>query len=57
MREDAGFIPKVSGRRIAIDAEVPSPGITPTKVPTHAPKRAHKRLAGVVATEKPSIIP
>jgi hypothetical protein len=57
MREDAGLIPKVIGRRMAIVAETPSPGMIPTKVPIHAPSKAHKRLAGVVATEKPNIIP
>lgn len=54
---DVGAIPKLRGRRIAIVAGVPRPGNIPTKVPTSAPKKANKRLAGMVATEKPSIIP
>src|ERR1700694_6249003 len=48
-----GGNPKVIGSSMATVAMVPSPGNTPTSVPTSAPIRQSKRLIGVRATLKP----
>src|ERR1700694_6256739 len=48
-----GGRPKVIGSSMATVAMVPSPGSTPTSVPTSAPIRQSRRLIGVRATLKP----
>src|SRR5262249_29087255 len=49
-----GGRPKVIGSSIAMVATEPTPGNTPTKVPTSAPSRQNRILYGLAATWKPS---
>src|SRR5262249_21527332 len=48
-----GGRPKVIGSSIAMVATEPTPGSTPTKVPTNAPSRQNRILNGLAATWKP----
>ena len=46
---------KVMGSSMAMVATGPSPGSTPTSVPSSAPIRQNSRFCGVTATPKPKI--
>ena len=48
-----GSIEKVRGSRMAIPAEAPRPGMTPTTIPTSTPMARYRRLTGDSATVKP----
>ena len=54
MMESIGDIFKVAGRRRAIAVPDPSPGRTPTNVPTKTPMKQTKRLIGWTAMLKAS---
>jgi hypothetical protein len=45
--------PNVTGMRMAIAAAGPSPGSTPTSVPSRQPTNANMRFAGVTAAAIP----
>jgi hypothetical protein len=45
----------VTGSSMAMVATGPSPGSTPTRVPSSAPIRQNNRFCGVTATPKPKI--
>src|SRR5690606_30994396 len=49
-----GSSPNVIGHRIALVAAGPSPGSTPTSMPTTTPIRQNRRLVGSSTTPKPS---
>jgi hypothetical protein len=49
-----GSRPNVTGSRIAIVADGPRPGRTPTSMPTSTPIRQNRRLVGSSTTPKPS---
>src|ERR671914_1241796 len=49
-----GSRPNVIGSRIAIVADGPRPGSTPTSMPTSTPIRQNRRLVGSSTTPKPS---
>jgi hypothetical protein len=46
---------KVIGSSMAMVATGPSPGSTPTSVPSNAPIRQKNRFCGVAATPKPNM--
>ena len=46
---------KVTGSSMAMVATGPSPGSTPTRVPSSAPIRQNSRFCGVTATPKPKM--
>src|SRR5512133_3966557 len=54
MMAPVGSRPKVTGRSIVMVAMGPTPGRTPTSVPTRQPMKASPRFCAVKATWKPS---
>src|SRR5262245_42552821 len=54
MTAPTGSMPKVTGRRMAIVLSEPSPGMTPTMVPSRTPMKSHPRFWSVNTIPKPS---